>query len=323
MRNYIALELFRDMGAIFSPRFRFVDLVLNGDYLGTYMLGERIKIDTGRLDLPKIRAEERLRINRRGIEEIRPASTPEELNGSYIIELKSTSQYSNDEIIFETRRIRWSMGNYFRVRQPGPTNRTEDAYNFISRYVNDTEDALFSEDFKDPEIGYRAFIDTATFVDWYIVNELFRRVDSNFTDEIYFYKPRDGKLSMGPVWDFENAAGNISFSNGYETEGWHIRSASWFARLFEDEAFEQEFIDRWNYLKSSDIFDNMFARIDNVAEFLDQSQSMNFTRWPILGFNIWPNDAGAASRRTYQAEVDYLKEWLAARIEWMDEEINR
>jgi hypothetical protein len=42
-----------------------------------------------------------------------------------------------------------------------------------------------------------------------------------------------------------------------------------------------------------------------------------------MGINIWPNDSGAGSRRTYQAEVDYLKEWLEARIEWMDTEIRK
>ncbi|MCL2099517.1 MAG: CotH kinase family protein [Oscillospiraceae bacterium] len=327
MRNYIAHELSRAMGAVFSPRFRFADLVVNGDYLGTYMLGERIKIDKGRLDLPKIRAEarERVKIDRLGreIPEIRPASTPEELTGSYIAELRSTSEYSNDEIIFETKRIRWSMGSYFRVRQPGPANLTEDSYNYIAQYVNDAEDALYSDDFKDPQIGYRAYFEVETFIDWYILNELFKRAESNFTDKIYFYKPRDGKLSMGPVWDFENAAGNISYGDCENPEGWHVRSAPWFMRLFLDEAFEREFKARWNAVKSSGMFDDMFALIDSTAELLERSQALNFTRWPIMGINIWPNDTGAASRRTYAEEVDYFKEWLTERIEWMDGEINK
>jgi hypothetical protein len=327
MRNYIAHELYRDMGAIFSPKFRFVDLVLNGDYLGTYMLGERVKIDRGRLDLPKIWAHERerVRIDRMGREtiEIRPASTLEELTGSYLLELKSTGEYANDEIIFETKRVKWSTGNYFRIRQPGIRNMSQEAYDYISNYVNETEDALFSDDFKNPETGYRAYINVETFIDWYIVNELFKRVDSDFSDNIYFYKPRDEKLAMGPVWDFENAAGNISFAGGENPEGWHVRSASWFARLFQDEAFVQECKDRWNEIKSQGLFEDMMERIDGTAKMLDKSQSVNFTRWGILGINIWPNDSGASSRRTYQSEVDYLKNWLAARIEWIDEEINK
>lgn len=322
MRNYIAHELFRDMGAVFSPDLRFVDLVFNGEYAGTYMLGERVKLDKGRLELPKIRAEEAIKTDEYGRQEVRAASTPEELTGSYILELKSTDEYSNTEIIFETKRVKWSMGRYFAIQQPGETNLQEESYNYISKYTNEAEDALFSEDFKDHDIGYRAYFDTATFIDWYIVNELFKRVDSDFTDKIYFYKPRDGKLSMGPVWDFETAAGNINYADCDNVEGWHIRSASWFARLFEDEAFEQEFKDRWNYVKANH-FDKMFKLIDNAAKLLEKSQGMNFSKWAILGVSIWPNDAEAASRKTYQQEVDYLKDWLIARIEWMDSEINK
>jgi hypothetical protein len=188
--------------------------------------------------------------------------------------------------------------------------------------VNAAENALFGDDFTDPETGYRAYIDTAAFIDWYIINELFKRTGSDFSDGVYFYKPRDGKLSMGPVWDFENAAGNTRYAGGYNPEGWHVRNGSWFARLFSDEAFEQEFKARWDYIKSSDIFDNMLARIDDTARLLEKSQAMNFTRWLILGVNIWPNDDGASSRRSYQAEVNYLKDWLRTRIRWMDDAVH-
>ena len=337
MRNFIAHELFRDMGAIFSPRMRFVDVVFNGSYAGTYMIGERVRIAPGRFDLPRIRAHEYVRTDgrltrnrilrgeivrydeagRRQI--VRPASTPEELTGSYVLELKSTTSFQPHEIIFETNRIRWNRGSYFRIRQPGPNNLTLEAFNYISTFVNEAENALFSEHFTDPETGYRAFLDTATFIDWYIVNELFKRLDSDFTDNIYFYKPRDGLLSMGPVWDFEFAAGN--HAEAYNTEGWHVRGASWFTRLFECETFEQEFTDRWNHVKAN-YFDRMFALIDSTAERLEISQQVNFTRWPILGVSVWPNPPGASSRTTFQSEVDYLKDWLTARIEWMDSEIN-
>ena len=319
MRNFIAHELFRDMGAIFSPQFRFVDLVFNGQYVGTYMIGERVKIDPGRFELPQIRAEDRIRINARGREVLRPASTPEELTGSYVLELKSTSSFQSHEIIFETSRIRWNTGSYFRIRQPGPDNLTVEAYNYISTFVNNAEDALFSDDFTCPQTGYRAFLDVATFIDWYIVNELFRRIDSDFTDNIYFYKPRDGLLSMGPVWDFETAGGN--HINAHSPEGWHVRNAVWFRRLFEDPAFVQEFTDRWNFVKANH-FDRMFDLIDNTAERLEFTQQMNFARWPILGINVWPNPPGASGRSTFQSEVDHLRNWLTARIEWMDNEIN-
>jgi hypothetical protein len=124
---------------------------------------------------------------------------------------------------------------------------------------------------------------------------------------------------MGPVWDFESSAGNhINYAS---PEGWHVRNGPWFARLFEDPEFERQFINRWNEVKRVHL-DNMLARIDRTARMLERPQQMNFTRWPILGVGIWPNAAGAGSRNTYQSEVDYFKNWLTARIEWIDGEIN-
>lgn len=322
MRNYIAYEMYRDMGAAFSPKMRFVDLIFNGEYVGTYNIGERIKIDSGRLDLPKIKAETEMKVTQNGNIRPVPASTGEELTGSYVLEVNSTDKYSNTEIIFETKRINWNRAHFFSIKQPGEKNLTEEAYNYISDYVNKTEDALFSEDFKDPKTGYRAYIDPATFIDWYIVNEVFKNVDSGFHTSVYFYKPRGGKLCMGPVWDFDIGGGNIDYAGCDDPEGWYVRNSEWFERLFDDEAFAGEFKDRWNYVKSN-YLDKTLARIDATAALLEQSQAMNFAKWKILGVYVWPNASGVGERSTYKSEVDYLKDWLAARIEWMDEEINK
>jgi hypothetical protein len=93
--------------------------------------------------------------------------------------------------------------------------------------------------------------------------------------------------------------------------------------MFEDEAFAREFKDRWNYIKNNNYFDAFFQRIDNTAELIGKSQKMNFEKWDILGVYVWPNAGNVWERTTYQSEIDYLKEWLSLRIEWMDREINK
>ncbi|MCL2814273.1 MAG: CotH kinase family protein [Oscillospiraceae bacterium] len=321
MRNFVAYELYRSMGAAFSPKFRFAELVFNGEYMGVYCFGERIKIDKGRLELPKIKVEERIKDKNTGTLVIPPTSG-EDLNGSYILELNSTDKYSREEIIFETQRINWTTGHFFSIKQPGKDNMSPEAYEYISNYVNETENAIFAENFKDLENGYRKYIDTATFIDWYLVNELFKNADSGFHTSVYFYKPRGGKLCMGPVWDFDIGAGNIDYANCDDPAGWHVRYASWFYRLFEDEEFAKEFKERWNYVKRNDL-PKMFELIDETAALLAQAQTANFAKWPILGSYVWPNAAGFEHRGTYESEVEYLKDWLQARIAWMDGEINK
>ena len=320
MRNFIAYELYRDMGARFSPKLRFVDLALNGEYMGTYCFGERIKIDPGRLNLPKIKAEEQVKDKKTGTLIIPPTSG-EDLSGSYVIEVNSTDKYSKDEIIFETKKVKWSEGHFFSIKQPGEKNLSPEAYEYISNYVNEAENALFADNFKDPDEGYRKYMDTASFVDWYIVNELFKNVDAGFHTSVYFYKPRDQKLFMGPVWDFDIAAGNIDYGGCDDPKGWHVRYSAWFSRLFEDEEFEEEFVLRWNYVKEK-YLPQMFLKIDETASLLAQAQAQNFDKWPILGKYVWPNARGFERRDTYESEVEYLKQWLSDRIEWMDGEIN-
>jgi hypothetical protein len=325
MRKYIAHELYRDMGADFSPKLRFAELILNGEYMGVYLLGERVKIDKGRLDLPKISMFEKFEytVRRKGtLAHIIPPTSGEDLSGSYIIQLKPVSGYSREDIIFETGRLNWTSGSYFSIDQPGLKNMSPEAYDYISGYMRQTENALFAENFRDPDEGYRKYIDTGSFIDWYIVNELFMNAKADFTNNIYFYKPRHEKLRMGPVWDFDHSAGNADYiraDGGHD--GWHVRNALWFARLFEDEAFALEFEARWNFVKEN-YLDNIFAKIDATAALLERAQTANFGRWPILGAHIPPNAGGASRRRTYQNEVSYLKDWLAARIEWIDGEIN-
>ena len=307
MRSYTAYELSRDMGAAFAPKLRFVDLILNSDYIGTYVLGERVKIDKGRLELVKIKAE---------------TTDPFELTGGYVLEVNSTAKYSSKEIIFETKKIKWSRGQFFSIKQPGTKNLPPEAYEYIKNYVNEAEDALFSEDFKDPQKGYRAYIDVASVIDWYLINELYKQVNANFQTKVYMYKPRGEKLYMGPVWDFNLGAGNANYSGCDDPEGWHVRTADWISRMFEDEAFAKEFKDRWNYVKNN-YFSALFKRIDDTAQLIERSQQMNFAKWPILGVYVWPNAGNVTSRNTYKSEVEYLKDWLTQRIAWMDEEINK
>ena len=320
MRNYIAYELYRDMGAFFSPKLRFVDLIFNDEYVGTYCLGERVKIDKGRLELPKIKGIETVEETPNGTY-VTPPTSGSDLSGSYVIEVNSTDKYSKDEIIFETKRINWNTEHFFSIKQPGEKNMTDEAYDYISNYINETEDALFSDNFTDPSNGYRKYMEVSTIIDWYIVNELFKNVDANFHTSVYMYKPRGGKLCMGPVWDFDLGAGNADYSGCDDYEGWYVRYCTWLERLFEDPAFVNELKDRWNYVKEH-YFDMTFNRIDETAELIYKSQTMNFNVWKILGVYVWPNAGDVRSRDTYDKEIDYLKEWLTARIAWMDKEIN-
>ena len=89
-------------------------------------------------------------------------------------------------------------------------------------------------------------------------------------------------------------------------------------RLFQDPAFRAKVKARWIELKASQ-FDTLTTYIDQRAVDLNQTQQNNFTRWPVLETRIFTEPQLAGS---YSGEVSYMKNWLTARIAWMDSQIN-
>jgi len=317
MRNYIAYEFARDLRMAFAPKMRFVDIIWNGKYIGNYVIGERVKIEEGRLDLPKLKKDMTDEYN---------------ITGSYVLEISCSDRLSGGEVKFNTQIFKkgqttiWGRaeGDVIVIRQPGKDHLSPEAYEYIKNYFNEAEKALFGDDFKDPKKGYRKYFDTASFIDWYLINEVFKQVDADMRLSTFFYKPRgDDKIYMGPVWDFDLGGGNADYRSCDDPAGWYVRTGIWIARLFEDEAYVQEFKNRWNYIKNNGYFEVFFQRIDDTAKYIEKSAKMNFERWPTLGIYTWPNANEWWERTTYQSEVDYLKKWLKTRIAWMDKEINK
>ena len=290
LRNQIAFQLSERFGLVYTPRSQFVDLYLNGAYQGNYQLAEQIKIDENRLNIEELKADD----------------AEDKISGGYLLEI--------DRRPDEDTSFRTTQGERFVIKSPEEANPEQVAY--IQQYVQTTEDALFADTFADPEQGYAQYIDIESFVDWYLLNELVKNTDARFQNSVYFHKLRGGKLIIGPVWDYDISMGNINYNMGELPEGWFVREASWYQRLFEDPAFVQQVTARWQALKPE--IASVLTDIDQGAAYLDQSQQLNFKRWDILGRSVWPNPVVTGS---YAGEIAYLKDWLTRRIAWMDSEL--
>jgi len=293
LRNAIALELGKKLGIAWTPRWAFVEVYLNNRYDGVYLLTENIKVAKDRVNI------EQLAVGDVGADKI---------TGGYLLEVDFRqgghtmfSAVDNMPIVFQ---------------DPEEPALEQEAY--IGGYINQFETVLHSSDFANPTTGYAAYIDVDSFIRWYLVNEIFRNVDANMWSSCWMYKPRGGKLFMGPLWDFDLAAGNVDYNNAFLTAGWHIRDAPWFSRLFQDPAFVARVQQVWSEIKA-DQLPAMFQSISSNATALQQSQLNNFERWPILETYVWPNYRIPGS---YAGEVDYLNTWLTARVAWMDSQFD-
>lgn len=304
MRNYAAYELARDLNMAYSPRMRYVELFLDGEYLGNYLLGEKIKIAPNRVPIKKMSAKDK---------------SGDAITGGYLIEKDGLDRLESDDIYFDTQKI--ANPSVFAIKDPKSSKLNQEQLNYISSYFQEAEDALYSSHFIDPVTGYNNYFNVDSIIDWYMVNEIYKNVDAAFGTSVYLYKDKNGKISMGPVWDFDIGAGNIDYNGNDDPTGFYIKNAVWISRFFEDPAFVQKVKQRWGQIKQQQIPD-LFNRIDQTKSQLQASQQTNFSRWPILGTYVWPNASGWDQRMTYDSEVQYMKDWLQQRINWLDQAFN-
>lgn len=314
MRNVISYHLGAQLHG-YAPRTRFVELFLNpgsnalndGHYHGVYVLTERIKWGEGRLDIP---------------EPGRDASDPGALSGGYIFKKDRLNEGDSG---FWTDR-----GTHFAFVRPQERDITAAQLTYLRSYVSGFETALYSTDFTNPATGYRAWIDTETFIDHFILTELLKEIDG-YRLSTYLHKDRHEKLRMGPLWDFNLALGNANYLEGWNPEGWYYTLLNsndcfvgcgirdWYMRLRQDPAFEAQLRQRWQLHRQNQLSEAYLnALIDGFQEELQEAQQRNFIRWPILGQHVWPNYFVAD---TWEEELDWMRDWLMTRLEWMDAQL--
>jgi hypothetical protein len=281
LRNETALFMGRLSLLEWTPRTHFVEVFLNEVYNGTYQLCEQIKIATDRVNVT---------------------------DDGYLLEVDQISRLEAGDVYFQTSRL------LFNIKEPDMEEGSEETYDWIKEYVTNVENMLYAGNF-DPETGYAQYVDIPSFVDWYLINEITKNNDAAMWSSCYLNIAPDGKLKMGPLWDFDIGLGNVDYNGNENPTGLYIASAPWFVPLLKDPVFVAQVKERFAYFKSrkSDILNN----INSGAEYLKYSMIENNNRWKTLYIYTWPNYAiwGA-----YNNEVQYLKSWLDARFEWMEQQ---
>ena len=310
LRNILAFDLFEKMGH-YAPRTKLCEVVVNDIYNGIYVFTEKIKRDNGRVDIAKLDLDDNF---------------GDSLTGGYIFRIDYWNQnnswisnYNNPNFPNDAVRYVYNYPDYDEI--------TIQQKNYIQNLVGDFEDALWSNDFEDLILGYRPFINTRSFIDYFIVNEFARNVDG-FKKSRNFYKDKSSKDSLiyaGPVWDFDWAYKDHSSSmiNG---SGWRhnysgptdVKPPGWYIRLLQDTTFANELNCRYFNLRNT-ILDtsNIFSFIDSLSSILSEPQNRHYTRWPILGINVGTPEVGIQPT-SYSGEIIKFKNWINERLIWLD-----
>ena len=303
IRNVVAMKLSEICGFSWTPRMRHVEVYLNEAYQGVYTLCEHKKVSADRINIDVAGEGD---------------DTGEAVTGGYYIEIEAALD----------NPVNWrtGMGVPLMFSEPEEPSEAQEAY--VKQLFNDFEASLYSEHLADPEKGYQAYIDVDSFIDYYIVQELTKNIDGNLFKSAFVTKERGKKLEMYHLWDFDLTLGNCGYhhsSIGSGPENFWIRDVdsysqpgdNWFNRMMKDPAFVQRLKDRWNKLKPS--FETIPAFIDEQAKILEKAQKSNFEVWNIndsIGWVMMP------SLGSYEKEVEYLRKFYTARLNWLHAAIN-
>lgn len=196
-----------------------------------------------------------------------------------------------------------------------PGSPSAEYVSYANDFVVKAENALFSSSFTDENAGWQKYMDMDSFVDWYLINEIARNQDGAFSKNCLMNLARGGKLKMGPLWDFEKAFGNTTKKE--PAEGFVIKGVKWYERLFQDPAFVAKVKERFDYFYTHQ--QDILSEINANAEYLRYSVKEDDYRWDTYaGYKSSTVSVWAA----YGSMVDYMKQWLVARMDWLKKEFD-
>jgi hypothetical protein len=298
----------------YAPRFKFVELILNSGYRGVYMLTEKIKRDKNRVNVAKLDSSIR---------------SGEALTGGYIIKLdKLTGATSANPQFFTSRIANNTTNNNFTkylYHYPKPDSINAEQRAYISNFILNFETVMNSPNYIDPATGYRQIINDTSFVDFFLMNELARNVDA-YRLSTYMYKDKnsnDPRLKIGPLWDFNFSIGGAAYCQAEQTAGWAFKFNTyglcgtdnwlvpfWWQKLFDDIKFRALIRTRWRAYRTNELTNvKITSLIDSLSStLLKDAQVRNAQRWAITG--------------SYTNEINNIKNWLNARLIWLDGQIN-
>lgn len=289
IRDYLCYNLSRQMGN-YASRTAYCEVIVNGDYKGLYLLQEKIKVDSNRVDILKMSTSD---------------NSGADVTGGYITKCDKIN--GGDPIA-------WTMQDVnFVHHYPKPEDITTPQNDYIQSEFYRLAATTYNQSLLD---GYKTVIDIPSFVDFMLVNELASNADV-YQSSTFFHKDRNGKLRAGPVWDLnitfgsDFSAGGHSVTNQWQFSNGNRVGPDFWLELSDNGSFWCYFTKRWNELTQpgqpmNETVLNSF--IDTTISLISEAMFRQEARW---GTTV-PDQA---------TEIVNIKSWLTQRIAWMNSQL--
>lgn len=345
LRNQITLDMAEYAGLDYTPEHVFAELFINHEYMGLYLFGEKPMVDEDRVDITDLE-ELTEEINGKDLSEYSIVGSktpqpgkykaynipnePEDITGGYLVEFESYSiRYKDTASAYHTTRK-----NTLSVKSPEYCSAAQMEY--ISKYMQGFENAIFAADGKDPDSGkhYSEFVSLDSLVKKYLIEEVSKNYDGN-SSSMFFYKDRDAADPMmyaGPCWDYDSAYASYAREDNAKKVltgkklwiGDATGAKYWWPALYKQpdfyaamtEQYRLVFRSAMNILLGKETDDTgILYSIDEYAERIKNSAEMNFARWPIM------KNASTVAKTgdTFEKNIVFLKNFITEREGFLNE----
>ena len=341
LRNRITYDLAIYAGLAYTPESLSVNLYVNGEYRGVYLLSEKIQIGKNRVAINDLEEQtealnggdlsvfdllgSKAAKKKMGKYYAFPAD-PEDITGGYLVEMRENSTHYKE-----------ATSAYFTARQMtadfhSPKYLSQAQYTYITSLLQSFENAIFASDGIDAETGrhYSEIADTDSLVRKYMIEEISKNYDGNHSSQ-YFYKPSDSQSTLlyaGPVWDYDSAYGTYGTNKSFlSPKGFSINSSSsgksWWTALYKHTEFQEAVRQCWveTFLPGLNILlgegTDESGRLKSIAEYAEEiadSVHMDLIRWPKKKSSLAAvQDTG----KNFEENIEFLTNYITTRRDWL------
>jgi hypothetical protein len=290
LMNTFGFEVAEWLGLPFTNHTRYVEVTLNGDFIGLYQLTEQVEQGGNRVDVDD--------------------------NDGLLICLDlddgpSLNPGAGDNF--------WSAVFELPVCVKYPDEPTTGQLSAVRDDFAKLEKAIYDYNYD----SVAALLDIPSFIDYLILQELVYNVEIDAPRSVFMYKDKGGKYVMGPVWDFD-AGFDFDWSTMYTGHNFFnaqelvlgtdpanhkdgYRISNFFTQMFRNNQFVEEYKTRWNEVKDI-IFEHAWEVMEEYVLSLQDAMARDFQRWPI--------------DKNYAVEINRMEDWLSDRVPYLTSVIN-
>ena len=295
LRNRIGYKMSTIFGLKYTPACNHVDVILNGDFKGNYLLCDQIEVNEKRVDITKMDSTN---------------TNEPEITGGYLIEGDAFAE--KEPSYFKTKE-----GILFAIKYPKSGDITQQQKDYIEKYFNKVESEIYQNNLEN--------IDFESFARYFLIEDFAGNIDGIWSS-FYLTKERgDNKIYFGPVWDLDlafdndmiiyptNEKKNFCFKYIYSNGS----TQDLVMKLLSNDSLLAKVKEIWTKMTNSG-FDKetMIGFINEQVELINESQKLNFIRWDVLKEKQFLQPT---ARGSYEAEIEYLKEFIENRFTIFDQ----